>query len=39
LRKWLDDALAKNEDVVLISLGSFTIWQQWSIDAVYKGLE
>lgn len=39
LYNWLEDAVAKEEDVVVITLGSICKWQQWSINAVYKGLK
>lgn len=35
LYNWLEDALAKNEDVVYVSLGSMCRWQPWSVNTMY----
>lgn len=34
----MDDALAKDEPIIYISLGSEVDWQQWYIDAFYNGV-
>lgn len=39
LYNWLEEAHEKNEDVIVLSLGSVCKWQPWSINAVYKGLK
>ena len=36
---WLEEALANKQPVVYISIGSYCIYQQWSIDALYHGLK
>ena len=37
--EWMEDALAKNEPVVYVSLGSMCQWQPWTVNAMYKGLK
>lgn len=39
LYNWLQDALEKKENVVVLTLGSVCKWQPWSINAVYSGLK
>jgi len=39
LYEWLNNAKKENIDVVYVSIGSECYWQQWSIDAIYKGLK
>lgn len=39
LFNWLEDAKAKGEDVVYITLGSIVKLQPWSINAIYQGLK
>lgn len=36
---WMEKALADNQDVVYVSIGSLCKWQQWSVDAIYYGLK
>ena len=39
LYQWLEEAQANKQPVVYISIGSYCIYQQWSIDALYYGLK
>lgn len=36
--KFLDECEKSNTKVMVISLGTNTIWQQWAIDAICKGV-
>lgn len=38
LAQWLDDAHAKNEKVLYVSLGSELNWGSWYVDAIYRGI-
>ena len=35
----MDDALAKGQKVMVISMGSVIIWKQWAIDYVLEGIK
>ena len=35
----MEKALADNQPVVYISIGSEAKWRQWSIDVMYEGLK
>jgi len=39
LFEWLEEAHAKNIDVVYITLGSMIEYEKWSVNTLYQGLE
>lgn len=39
LFNWMEDALAKGQPVVYITVGSYCILQEWSLNALYYGLK